>query len=211
MKWAYHIRHKTKAAALLAIIISVILVNNLADERKYKRLNSSISSIYEDRLLPATYLYKLSNHLYQKQLAHEHAADYTPTQLHAADKAHDDAINTLMHDYEETFLTKEERGYWQDFKTNLHTYNTLCATGEVSNQTLGSQLTKAIAPLNELTALQAGVGNDLQQNSKAILGSTITGTQLENSLVLILGLVTIVLFSVSEQRIFKKGQRSELN
>ncbi len=210
MKWAYHIRYKVKAAGLLAIIIAVILINNITEERKYKRLENSISSIYKDRLLPATYLYKLSNHLYQKQLAHEHDADYTTAQLNSKDRSHDAAINMLVSDYEATFLTQEEQSYWQEFKTNLHTYNTLCTTGEVSNQTLSSQLNKAITPLNELTALQAGVGNDLQENSKAILGSTITGTQLENSIVLILGMIAIVLFSVSEKRIYKQ-QQGELN
>jgi hypothetical protein len=73
MKWAYHVKDKMKMAAVLLLIIVLILVNNISNRKTFSNLNESIASIYKDRLMPATYIFQLTDHLYQKKLLYRRA------------------------------------------------------------------------------------------------------------------------------------------
>src|SRR6478736_2767354 len=127
MKWAYQVKDKTKVVAVLLLIIVLILVNNISNRKTLSKLNESIASIYKDRLMPATYIFQLTDHLYQKQLLQN-------TEDNSSGNAanHDSAVAAIIKTYESTYLTKAEKNQWMIFKKELEQYNILTA-GTVNN------------------------------------------------------------------------------
>ena len=71
MNWAFSIQPKMKIALFLAAICVIVLDTIFWERSNLSHLNASFSSIYEDRLLPATYVFHLTDHLYQKRLVLE--------------------------------------------------------------------------------------------------------------------------------------------
>jgi hypothetical protein len=67
MKWAFTIRQKAKAALILGVVFMLILTKNWLDERNVAKLGISFASVYEDRLVVESYIYQLSDRLYQKK------------------------------------------------------------------------------------------------------------------------------------------------
>lgn len=217
MKWAYPLKHKLKAVMALLVIMATILIGNIYERHNFKTLDKRISSIYEDRLMPATYIYELSGHLYQKRLLHDAYGDNN-TSLRQDAEAHDEAIAALVANYEKTFLTAEEKDHWEGFKTSLYNYNrqydiALNNTGEAAenSEQLGLYFTQLMAELDALNKIQAGVGAHLEKDSHAIISSTVIPSYLENSLLVVLGIICMILFSVSDKQVFRNVQHSQLN
>lgn len=220
MKWAYLIKYKLKAAAILLVIMATILAGNLYERRNFNTLDKSISSIYQDRLMPATYIYELSNHLYEKRLLQEHYAEYTPAELQQKTLTHDAAIAALLQDYEKTYLTDEESKHWAELKHSLHNYNRQydIALANMSKETpainsvqLNNNFNEMMIRLDALSKIQAGIGHTIEKDSHAIVTGSVLPAYLENSLLIILGIICIVLFSVSDNRILRNMQHSSLN
>ncbi len=220
MKWAYVIRYKLKAAAVLLVIMATILAGNLYERRNFNTLDKSISSIYQDRLMPATYIYELSNHMYRKRLLQEHYTEYNNEQLQAKTMKHDAAINSILADYEKTYLTEEESRHWQALKNALYNYhiqydialaNIRKEIPGLNNQQLEYNFNRAMAELDALSKIQAGVGRTIEKDSHAIVTGSMLPAYFENSLLVVLGIICVVLFSVSDSRILQQAQRSSLN
>lgn len=220
MKWAFIIKYKLKAAAVLLAIMTTILLGNLYERHNFNALDKSISSIYLDRLMPATYIYELSNHLYEKRLLQEHYAEYTSTELRQKTLTHDAAIGALLQDYEKTYLTDEESKHWAELKHSLHNYNmqyniTLAnirkETPAMNSVQLNNYFNEMMIQLDALSKIQAGIGHTIEKDSHAIVTGSVLPAYLENSLLIILGIICIVLFSVSDNRILRNMQHSSLN
>lgn len=220
MKWAYVIQYKLKAATILLVIMATILAGNLYERKNFNTLDKSISAIYQDRLMPATYIYELSNHLYRKRLLQEHYTEYNQEQLQLKVAEHDAAINSLLQDYEKTYLTEEESIHWTALKSALYNYNRQYdialanirreAPG-LNNRQLAHDFNKTMAELDVLSKIQAGVGHKIEKDSHAIVTSSVLPAYFENSMLVILGIICVVLFSVTDNRILQQAQRSSLN
>ncbi|HEY9177906.1 MAG TPA: MCP four helix bundle domain-containing protein [Flavipsychrobacter sp.] len=220
MKWAYIIKYKLKAAVVLLVIMATILLGNLYERKNFNTLDKSISSIYQDRLMPATYIYELSNHLYEKRLLQEHRAEYNTAILQQHIMKHDAAINTLLDNYEKTYLTADERKHWAELKQSLHQYNRQYdrvfthAKNDIAGvpaTQLNNYFREMMAHLDALSKIQAGVGHNIEKDSHAIVTGSVLPAYLENSLLIILGIICVVLFSVSDSRIAGNMQQGSLN
>lgn len=220
MKWAYIIKYKLRAAAVLLVIMTTIFFGNLYERKNFNTLDKSISSIYQDRLMPATYIYELSNHLYRKRLLQEHYTEYNREQLQLKVAKHDAAIHSLLAEYEKTYLTEEENIHWTALKSALYNYNKQydIALANIrkevpglNNRQLTYDFNKTMAELDALSKIQAGVGHKIEKDSHAIVTSSVLPAYFENSMLVILGIICIVLFSVTDNRILQQAQRSSLN
>jgi len=220
MKWAYLIKYKLKAAAILLVIMATILAGNLYERKNFNTLDKSISAIYQDRLMPATYIYELSNHMYRKRLLQEHYTEYNREQLLLEITEHDAAINSLLAEYEKTYLTEEENMHWTALKSALYNYNRQYdialanirkEAGDLNSEQLTHDFNKTMAELDALSKIQAGVGHKIEKDSHAIVTSSVLPAYFENSMLVILGIICIVLFSVSDNRILQQAQHSSLN
>lgn len=193
---------------LLAILV-LALINNFVSRRQYDNLTQNISSIYQDRLIPAGYIFQLNGLLYQKQLLLKTMpAEAVSAQL---DK-HNNEISHIVGAYEATYLTKEEKQQWESFRRHLRDYNeaearhgSFVEPGHMSN--LQSSFDKALQCLNQLNATQTSEGMRLQNDSKSIINSTIIQAYLEVSFLFILGIIGLMLLTASEKTIYPVSHR----
>ncbi|MGZ5304119.1 MAG: MCP four helix bundle domain-containing protein, partial [Bacteroidia bacterium] len=120
MQWIYSIKPKHKAALILAVVFIMVLGNNILSKRNVTDLGSSFSSVYEDRLLVESYIYKLSDLLYRKKIILDKAI--SPEALLSQEnnlQNHHAQINILLSDYEKTKLTQTETIVFESLKSNI--------------------------------------------------------------------------------------------
>lgn len=206
MKWAYHIKHKVKATAILLIIILIVVFAQMSNRVSVSDLDRSVSSIHQDRLMPATYIFEISNHLYQKRLAQEHTTN-TTTQT----ATHDESIALLIKNYESTYLTVNEKKAWSEFKASLEGYNMHYASAGYNTPEYDKAFNKVIASLSALNNIQIGESNNIQKQSKSIVGNTNMLFEFEAALLILLSLFAMVIISISDKALFFKPKKASLN
>lgn len=222
MKWAYYVRHKLRAAMALTAIMLVILLSNVLERNSFSSLDTSMTSIYNDRLKPAAYLYEISSHLYQKRLLHDDAAQHLREDLKGSLANHDQRIASLIAAYETTELTTEESRQWKNFRSNLVQYNNAeqaWLDASIQNTTEATVLRdavegsfdKTIGNLHALNKIQVGEGDNLQKSSHSIVSNNLLLSYLQISLLIVLSLITLVILSASDRALFAGAGKEALN
>ena len=206
MKWAYFVKDKMKAVAVLLLIIVLILVNNIANRKTFSRLNESITSIYKDRLMPATYLFQLKDHLYQKKLL----LTSGNTERHTMVANHNSAIASIIKTYETTYLTHAEKEHWAGLKKEMEQYDALALLPVINHTAVNERFDNVLKRLNALSEIQASEGNHIFSISKVDISGTVIMSHLEIALLLILGICALVLISANDNKLMQL-QKSELN
>lgn len=221
MKGFFQIRNKFKICCVLIVIIVLVLLNNLRSRKNISSLDRSVSSIYQDRLLPATYLYEISNRLYQKRLMLEEKSGL-PVDWTVRKAVKDREIDSLLRIFDSTYLTKDEQMQWLKFRERLQSYNRmenaafaamsdsagLSAAEEVS---LDEGFRQSVTLLNNLTVIQVGEGKNLQTGSHDIASGSVLGSHLEMALLIVLGLMAMILLSMTDKHVLNSDQKPGLN
>lgn len=205
MNWFRQLKYKTRIGLLLVAIMGIILLNNISGRSNYADLDQSMTSLYKDRLMPATYIFRLSDHLYQKKLLHDQPAPGQPAQL----QQHDAAMRNLIRDYEATRLTAEEQQQWLIFKQQLQQYDRAVTRGQTVLAT--QSFDRALKCLEALSTIQTGEGNQLRQSSSAIISATAVRSSFEIVLVILLGMVTVLLVGTSKEALLQRPHKPSLN
>jgi hypothetical protein len=217
MKWALQVKDKVKAAAVLAVIMCVILLTSFSGRQGFDNLGKSMSSIYEDRLLPSAYIFGITDHLYQKRLLHSQYLHGENPQAAAHIQKHNAAIATLIASYETTYLTPEEKAQWGNFKKHFALYSRYEAQQLAGTTTarvppmLPGEFDSAIQSLNELSRIQVGEGSQLRKSSASIIGNNTILTDLQITLLIVLGIFALVLLSVRDKVLFNSRPHAGLN
>lgn len=213
MKWPYYVKHKVKAIAFLMVILGIILLGNVWATNSFSKLDNSISSIYKDRLKVSEYIYEISNTLYKKRLLFD--ADLPQEEMQKRLAEHNGFINRLIQDYEQTALTKEEKKQWTLFKAHLSDYNTAeqqhMPGAGVFDKEMNTKFDNTVANLDALSKIQTGEGYNLQKASHSIVGSRLVFSYLEISLIIVLGIFTLIILSATDRNIFRPTPNSILN
>src|SRR5690606_7859135 len=121
--WAFAIKQKMKAAILLFTVLGLVMLTNMREQRTAKRINTAVTSIYEDRLVVAQYILQLSRQMEGIITALEKEDDRATTLINTR-LAEVATLNAL---YEETTLTETE-------KINFETFKNLCQTISTNNK-----------------------------------------------------------------------------
>lgn len=208
MKWAYQVQDKMKAVAVLLLIIVLILANNIANRKTFSNLNEYIASIYKDRLMPATYIFQLTDHVYQKRLLNDTTGGNNLSKN--VQLTHDTAISKLISTYETTYLTAAEKEQWATFKKELQQYNALTSDTARNDKAVNASFNKVIQCLNALSEIQAKEGSNLFKTSIISISGTVITSQLEIALLLVLGIFALVLISVNNNKLMQM-QKPGLN
>ncbi|MDX1942857.1 MAG: MCP four helix bundle domain-containing protein [Saprospiraceae bacterium] len=225
MKWVFSIQPKIKAAFLLAIICVAVLVNMFLERRNISNINDSFSSIYEDRLLPATYVFHLTDHLYQKRLILDRYFNgKTPSNFQADIEqlqVHNNAMDTLIQDFEATYLVEMEGKLLKDLKRGLRAYNDLewqlmkdlknATAPEISVDAFEKLFAAAKEELTQLSQIQIEVGKKMKEDSGRMAASTDLLTNLDALLIIVMGLIIQILIFTSKTLVPKAPQHHQLN
>ncbi len=195
---------KAKSVITLYLVIVVVMLINFFVRKGYDDLDRTISSIYSDRLVPAGYLFKINDHLYQKKMLLQ-----SKSVLDVSDRTqinqHNSIIAGLIKEYETTFLTKKEKQQWEGFKNELNQYTQaewLIMQQELSTvpaQKLLSSFNQAMIHLKELNDIQAREGKLLEAHSRDIITESRLNGWLEASLLFILCIIILKFAGFNEK------------
>ena len=223
MKWIYSIQQKSKTALLLMVVVATILGCNFLENKFFTDINKSVSSIYNDRLIPAAELFHVNDLMYKKRLILEKylvnpaQQDYRMVKRELAN--HNAQIDSIVLSFEATYLVDEETASLQHFKKSVHQYNKLeeicLAKTAVSSDTYEMSLAPLFKDIHEdlvqLSSIQTSIGKELVNGSKV----TSTGANLINnlqiSIVVIIMVVVYALLLSSRSLIPKNFQDFHLN
>lgn len=216
MKWSAVFGEKRKIIAFILVVLLVGLVNNYFSRRYYNNLDKNMASIYNDRLMPASYLFKISDHLYQKKILLEQE-ELTKAVLTEEVQRHNAAINDLTAAYHKTYLTNAERKQWTSFLLHLDNYNqaetAFISTGSdpQKEKAIQSSFQSALRSLKELNDIQTSEGARLQIDSHQLISSTLLQAYLEVSLLFIIGIAILMLLTLPEKAVYPVSHKYLFN
>ncbi|PSR53594.1 hypothetical protein AHMF7605_08665 [Adhaeribacter arboris] len=203
MQYLYRIHRKAKPALLLLVVVAIILGSSFIEKSLIKDMNTSVSSIYKDRLIPASELFHLNDLMYNKRLILEKYLEQPspentlPTEQQLA--IYTSQIHSLIQKFETTYLVDEENKTFQEFKENMNRYNTLekkllthtdlATSAPASEKEIAGVFTQIHQKLVALSDIQVKVGEELVNSSEAANGSARILSNLQIAIVLIITLV----------------------
>jgi len=201
-------RKKAKAVIATFVIILIVLLNNFSSREDYADLDRTMSSIYKDRLMPSGYLFHINNHLYQKRILQQ-SANFSDAAVQLQLAQHNKAIDSLIRNYDQTYLTATEKNQWNNFKQQLNNYNDAekkalvsvasLEENQLNNLMLSESFDKAIASAISLNDIQTSEGNVLQRHSKSVIGDTLLHSYMEVPLLFIVCVIIILLSGFTDR------------
>lgn len=187
------------------------------ERNNVSELGDSFSSVYEDRLLVESYIYQLSDHLYQKKLIFDNCnvqGDQVTYQSQI-EKLNAD-ITVLIHEYEKTKFTERESVFFESFKNSIRTITSLETQYlrlnlGIRNSDLDDQFKIAAMDLQNLSEIQISEGKLLNDQSKKIVAGSTILSQFEWAMIIIIGLMIQSLIFASQSLLPKVNQHPNLN
>ena len=186
------LRYKTRIGLLLALLLLVLVLNNIAGRANFNEIEKTAQSIYADRLMPSTYLFEMRAHLDgERAMTSFTQSDPNAQRRHSMYRS---AMAGLIDRYEKTELTKEERREWNAFKQHLQQLemNRQSSTG------FARHYEASLKSLDHLSIIQAGEGKQLRASVAAISSSSTLLSYFEIAIILIIGGITLTLIGASK-------------
>lgn len=221
MKWAYTIRRKGSAALLLSVIFALIFTKNVLDNKNVSKLGSSFSSVYEDRLLVESYIYRMSEQLFRKKITIDTLEHASASAVQSMIAQYNDSINGLIQAYEITKLTEAESRHFAEFKkrvTALMAFEREYFVGVEKGlpdagikQRIDQQFNHASNNLDLLSAIQISEGKILNEYTQKLVAGSFILSQFEIAILIAVGLLIIVLVFESRTILSNVEHRGSLN
>lgn len=215
MKFAYSLKQKTKIAILLFLIMACTILIRLLEDRSIKNMEKAFTSLYNDRLVPATDLFYISEKLYAKRFlletfVYSDQNKLSAQQLNAKLKTYDKHIDTLLAKYEQTFLVKNEKSHLTELKAKLLENkiiekNMLLNANSLDKTALrrlyDSNAEKSFLDisntLSQLTKVQTVVGEQLKEESQKIVRGTNLYSTLQLLIAIVIGALIVSILAAS--------------
>ena len=205
MKWTYIIQQKMRAATVLAIVFGLILITNRLEKSYFSELQTAFTSVYQDRLVVESYIYQLAGLLHRKkELTDESGREEKTENLN-------DAIESLVASYEQTQLTPTEARLFDDLQQQLAHLQVLEARYETERGNTAGQYQQLFATLDGLSAVQLTETKNIVADSNRIVASSEATSQLEISILIVVGLIVQAMILASKSRFPRFSQDSNLN
>ncbi|UCS92752.1 MCP four helix bundle domain-containing protein [Echinicola marina] len=222
MKWAYNINNRVKISLLLMVVFTAVFIKNLLEEGNVSDLAGSFTTIYEDRLLPESYIFHLSETLYKKRILIDQSESQQEFMaVKAENKIYNQQIDAILLDFQATLLTKDEAVYLKRLQEDIHSLYALekelvasqLTVEEFDSAKLNSDqlISQAANKLNKLSEIQLSVGKELNDHSQKIVAGNSILTRFETAILIIMALViNALIFGLVSSR-SKIRQKPHLN
>ncbi|MFI5451489.1 MCP four helix bundle domain-containing protein [Pedobacter sp. UC225_61] len=220
MKIAFSIQQKSKIALLLfCIMICTILIRFLED-KSIKSMNNAFVSMYNDRLVPATDLFHISELLFDKKDILEKQQRSVILEGQQTTKlldAQDFKIDSVLKKYEQTFLVTNEKDHLQHLKEKLKAHQQLekqlvsASKGdEVALEQLNISYKSILQNLSLLTKTQIEVGKELIKESQSLFTGSKIYSAIQFALAIVIGvLIVSIIFASNVMKV--KQDKFNLN
>lgn len=206
--WAFTIKNKLTAAALLFTVICLVMLTNLQEQRLVSRINKAVTSIYEDRVVVGNYILNLSNHI--EDILALLNTNLTASSLQSIEIQLNniDKINNL---YDQTILTEIEKRNFNEFKTLCNQIKLYNSSHEIDKALLAAR--KADNILEILSSIQVEEGKSKLDEILKMTNTSNLLSYIEIVILIIIAVLIQILVLSSKTLIFKhqKDSNHQLN
>lgn len=163
MKWTQIIKNKILASAALLSLCLLVLASNYIDRKHTDDVKTTISTLYEDRLIAEVYILKMTTALYEIKEAIQIDVNALDKDKHI--KNHLLEINTTTDAYLKTKFTKLETLKAKELMQILVSIKTNAVKDDALTLT---QIDKALDLLNELSAIQVAESKEIMSYAEKL-------------------------------------------
>ena len=196
--------HKMKVLLSLAVVVVLLFVKDVMDKQNVTNLGSSFSSVYEDRLLPESYIYQMAEHLYHKRMLLDNLdQNGVVPAVHTEMQQHNSAIENIVIAFEKTRLTDKEAAHFTSLKHNIkktveaeRAYLAAIEDGLAFShlsQQIDHYFEASATNLKALSGIQLAEAKKLTDESKRIVAGSAILSRFEIVLLLIIALLLLAL------------------
>ena len=206
-------RRKITGFLIIGLLVVLLYGKNLLERQSFRRVSSTLSDVYEDRLLVESYIFQISEKLFTIQKLVDHCTinfDYSKAVLEISKE--EQAILKLVAAFEATQLSEQEASLLMDFKRiiekdlNIKNYQLLytdsLGVNEAQVKVYDQKIARAQQDLEKLSAIQLEEGGKLVSKAKTLINRSQIWAQFELALLLVFLLVIYIY-------IFKKPVQEE--
>jgi hypothetical protein len=214
MNLPFSFRQKIKIALSLFLIMVCTLLIRILEDQSIKNMGVAFASIYNDRLIPATDLFQVAEHMMAKSqildvyLHQELSEPAVHTEQSLA--KHNLEVDSLLKKYQSTFLVNPERGGLMELRKLIgenrkleHAIlatksKVLPSTGQIDyEQQLNSSYSAIIKNLSGLIQIQSKVGENLIKESQQLMVGSKLYSALQFALAIIIGILVVSILYAS--------------
>lgn len=163
MKWTQIIKNKILASAALLSLCLLVLASNYIDRKHTDDVKTTISTLYEDRLIAEVYILKMTTALYEIKEAIQIDVNALDKDKHI--KNHLLEINTTTDAYLKTKFTKLETLKAKELMQILASIETNALKNDSHTLT---QIDTALDLLNELSAIQVAESKEIMSYAEKL-------------------------------------------
>jgi hypothetical protein len=206
-------KRKITGFLIIGVLVVMLYGKNLLERQSFRSVSSTLSDVYEDRLLVESYIFKISEKLFTIQKLVDHCTinfDYSKAVLEISKEEQE--ILKLVSAFEATQLTEQEATLLADFKRIIEKdlsiksyqllYNDSTGVNEVQVKVYDQKIARAQQDLEKLSSIQLEEGEKLVSKAKTLINRSQIWAQFEVALLLIFVLVIYIY-------IFKKPVQEE--
>ena len=226
--WAFSNSQRATISIALGVVLLVILLANWFVSYTMQQIDHQFKSVYQDRLVPASYMSDILERYYQNQLLLEQhiqaEEENTQDSIQALYLANTTAISAHIQKFETTYLTEQETLYLQDFKQAVLELQLIqekvLTNSRKGNRAAAHKLLKAqnrvqfqqlLTPLHSLISLQEKVGYELYQSADRQVKSLKVLSYIVIALAVTIALIIGTLLQANRRIKFLKPQKFHLN
>lgn len=185
MKWTYSIGNKVVASGALLSLCLLVLFSNYIDRDHTNNVKSSITTLYEDRLVAETYILRMTNDIYQiKEILNSSESNRDKEESRMANLLSD--IQYISDAYRTTKLTANEDKKFAELSMILNEFKTSLSKGIVLKV---EKTNKAIDLLNELSSIQLEESKLIMNQAEILFFSGKASTHFAFAVIIVILLV----------------------
>jgi hypothetical protein len=206
-------KRKITGFLIIGVLVVMLYGKNLLERQSFRSVSSTLSDVYEDRLLVESYIFKISEKLFTIQKLVDHCTinfDYSKAVLEISKEEQE--ILKLVSAFEATELKEQEATLLADFKRIIEKdlsiksyqllYNDSTGVNESQVKVYDQKIARAQQDLEKLSSIQLQEGEKLVSKAKTLINRSQIWAQFEVALLLIFVLVIYIY-------IFKKPVQEE--
>jgi hypothetical protein len=196
-------KRKISGFLIIGALVVMLYGKNLLERQSFRAVSSTLSEVYEERLLMESYIFQISEKLFTIQKLVDHCTiNYDYTKVVAEISKEEQAILKLLEAFEATQLTEQETTLLTDFKRIIEKdlsiksyqllYNDSSGVNEAQVKVYDQKIARAQQDLEKLSAIQLEEGEILVSKAKTLINRSQIWAQFELALLLIFILVIYI-------------------
>ncbi|NVK49283.1 MAG: MCP four helix bundle domain-containing protein [Cyclobacteriaceae bacterium] len=190
-------RKKIQAMFIISMLLLLIYAKNLIERQSFREISSTFTEVYNDRLVVESYIFDISERLFQIQKLVDHCnLDYDYSKVIDEIDGQEKEILSIVEEFEKTKLTDQEADYLKDFRAIIEndlaikSYELLYTDSSGVNidqvKLYDNKISQARKDLDDLSQIQLAEGDRLIKKAKKLINRSQIWAQFEVALLIIL-------------------------